>query len=95
MDQPTNKPAALFSSRHKRCETVQEALEGACNAILRGDLKDKLALAFNGDFGPDPVVTFQISIRKDIKTPGNFTYKSNTKITHDLGEGCAFYGLQP
>lgn len=95
MDKPINKQAALFLSRNKRCETVQEALEGACNAILRGDLSDKLALAFHGDFGPDPIVKFEICIRKDIKTPGEFTYKSNTKITHSLGEGCSFYGLKP
>lgn len=95
MDKPINKQAALFLSRNKRCETVQEALEGACNAILRGDLKDKLALAFQGDFGPDPIVSFEISIRKDIKTPGHFTYRSKTKIKHDLGEGCSFYGLKP
>jgi len=92
---PVDKQSALFLSRHRRCETVQEALEGAVNHILSGNLNKQLAEVFTGGFGPEPWVTFQITIRTDPKERGCFSYKANTKVGHDIGNPVSFYGLKP
>jgi hypothetical protein len=92
---PVNKQSALFLSRHRRCETVQEALEGAMNHLLTGKLNEQLAEVFAGGFGPEPWVTFQITIRQDPKETGTFSYQSNTKVGHDVGASVRLYGLKP
>lgn len=92
---PIDKQSALFLSKHRRCETVQEALEGGINHLLSGKLNDQLAEVFSGGFGPSPWITFQITIRQDPKESGTFVYKSNTKVGHDIGNPVSLYGLKP
>lgn len=92
---PVNKQSALFLSRHRRCETVQEALDGAINHLMTGKLNEQLATVFSGGFGQEPWVTFQITIRQDPKNPGTFSYCSNTKVGHDISGTVHLYGLKP
>jgi hypothetical protein len=92
---PINKQASLFLTRHRRCETVQEALNGAVNHIISGKINEQLAQVFSGSFGPEPWVTFQFTIRRDPQAPGTFAYHSNTKVGHDIGESIRFFGLKP
>ena len=95
MKTPINKQAALFLTRHRRCETVEEALNGAINHLMGGKINEQLAQVFSGAFGPEPWVTFQLTIRRDPQQPGTFAYNSNTKVGHDIGESTRFYGLKP
>jgi hypothetical protein len=92
---PANKQASMFLSRHRRCETVQEAFEGAVTHLLSGKLKDQLADVFSGGFGPEPWVSFQITVRRDPKEPGSFAYSSSTKVGHEIGNPVSLYGLKP
>ena len=92
---PVNKQAALLISGKRRCETMQEAIEMTINHLLKGKLNERLSEAFLGDFGSEPWVTFQITIRRDPKTPGAFAFKMNTKIGHEIDEPVNLYGLKP
>jgi hypothetical protein len=92
--EPVNKQASMFLSRRKDCETIKEAIEGAVNHLLAGKLTEQMADVFSGEFGPDPWVTFQVTIRKDVRTPGAFSYSANTKVGHDLGCPVRLYGLR-
>jgi hypothetical protein len=92
---PVDKQASMFLTRKRRIETVQEALEGAVNHLINGGMHEHLARAFTGSFGPEPWVAFTVTIRRDPKDPGLFTYASSTKIGHELGSSVQFYGLKP
>lgn len=91
-DQTTS---SLFLKRARRVNTIAEAVEGTIHHLQRGEFQKQAAAAFDGGFGPEPFVTFQITLRRDPKNPGRFSYRCNTKVTHDIGEGVAFYGLEP
>ena len=92
---PVNRQSALFLSKKKRVETVQEAIDGAVKHLLSGRINEQLAAAFTGQFGTDPCVTYKISFRRDPKEGGKFTYQSHTHISHEISEGVALYGLKP
>ncbi len=85
-DIPVNKDAALFLSRKKRAETVNEAIDGAINRLMKGELQDSLAACFTGDFGPDPVVTFKMSVRREAKHSGEFVMSVSTHVSHEVGD---------
>jgi hypothetical protein len=96
METPVNKQAALFLSRKRRADTVQDAIDGAVNHLMSGKINEQLAAVFGSDqFGPEPQVTFRVSIRRDPKTPGQFAYTAKTSIQHDLGSGVQLFGLKP
>lgn len=90
-----DKTSALFQSRKRHCNTVQEALDGAIAHLESGRIQEQIADVFAGGFGPEPTVTFQISIRKDVATPGSFVYQAQTKMTHEIGSPVRLHGLQP
>lgn len=95
-DTPVNRQAALFLSRKRHTSTVEEALDGAMNHIIHGGFKDALANVFAADdFGPEPVVTFKVSIRRDVASPGCFCYATTTNVSHHIGDGVKLYGLKP
>ena len=86
----------MFLTRnHERCETVQEALEKGINYLLSGKFNQHLVDAFTGDFGPEPFVTFQITINRDPRTPGTFAYRAAAKISHEVGTPVKLFGLKP
>jgi hypothetical protein len=90
-----NEPNTLFAKRGRRVDTIEEAVEGTIRHLQRGEFQRQAAAAFDNGFGPEPYVTFQITLRRDPKQPGMFAYRCNTKVGHDLGEGVSFYGLKP
>lgn len=90
-----NDQITLFAKRARRVDTIEEAVEGTIRRLQSGEFQRRAAAAFDGGFGPEPFVTFQITLRRDPKSPGRFSYRCNTKVTHDIGEGVAFYGLEP
>lgn len=92
---PVDKQASMFLTRKRRIETVSEALEGAANHLINGGMHENLANVFSGSFGPEPWVAFTVTIRRDPKDPGLFTYSSKTKIGHEIGTPVSFYGLKP
>ena len=87
--------STLFQRRTRRVDTIEEAVEGTIRHLQRGDFQRQAAAAFDGGFGPEPFVTFQITIRRDPKQPGAFSYCCNTNVRHDIGKGVNFYGLKP
>jgi len=93
MNDTTANP--LFLRRARKINTIAEAVDGAVRHLQRGDFQRQAAAAFDGGFGPEPFVTFRITIRRDPKQPGAFSYRCNTYVCHDIGEGVAFYGLKP
>jgi hypothetical protein len=88
-------PPPLFFKRARRVDSIEEAIAGAINHLQRGEFQKQAAAAFNGNFGPEPFVTFQITLRRDPKNPGAFSYRCNTNVRHDIGDGVSFYGLKP
>ena len=95
LNSPINRQAALFLSRKRHTETVEEALDGAMNHLNQGSFKDALVNVFAAnDFGPEPVVTYKISIRRDVASPGKFCYQASTQVSHHIGEGVKLYGLK-
>lgn len=82
-------------TRKRHTETVNEAVQGAVKHLSEKRFEEVLTNAFGGDFGPEPIVCFTISIRRDPKTPGRFVYTSKTKVTHQIGEGVQLFGLRP
>ena len=92
---PVDKQAALFLSRKRHCDTLQEALEGAVNHLVSGKISEQLAAVFAGGFGPEPSFSFQITIRQDPTCPGTFSYMATSKVTHDVGKAVRLYGLKP
>jgi hypothetical protein len=93
MSEPQTNP--LFLKRARRVDTIEEAVEDTIRHLQRGEFQRQAAAAFNGNFGPEPFVTFQITLRRDPKQPGAFSYRCNTNVRHDIGSGVSFYGLQP
>lgn len=91
----TDPPPTLFLKRARRVDTIEGAIEGTIAHLRRGEFQKQAAAAFAGGFGPEPYVTFQITLRRDPKAPGLFAYRCNTKVGHDISEGVSFYGLQP
>lgn len=85
----------LFLKRARRVDTVEEAIEGTISHLRRGEFQKQAAAAFDGGFGPEPYVTFQVTLRRDPKNPGLFAYRCNTKVGHEVSEGVNFYGLKP
>ena len=92
-DTPINKQAAIFLSRKRHSETIQDALDGAANHLMSGKLASQAGDVFAGAFGPEPVLTFSVSIRRDVKTNDQYVYKSTTKVHHEIGEGARLFGL--
>jgi len=92
---PINRQSALFLSRKRHMETVQEAIDMAASYILNGKLNEQLAQAFTGEFGQEPTLTVSFSFRRDPKTPGRFSCTRKTKISHDLEGTASFFGLKP
>ena len=95
MATPVNRQAALFLSRKPRCETVKEAIDGAINHLMSGKFNEQLADVFaSGGFGPDPSVTFSVTIRHDATDATKYVYTSTTKVTHDMGTKVNLFGLK-
>lgn len=92
MNDQTN---TLFAKRARRVDTIEEAVEGTIRHLQSGNFQRQAAAAFDGGFGPEPFVTLQITLRRDPKNPGAFSYRCNTNVRHDIGDGVAFYGLKP
>lgn len=92
MNEQTN---TLFAKRARRVDTIEEAVEGTIRHLHSGEFERQAAAAFAGNFGPEPFVTLQITLRRDPKQPGAFSYCCNTNVRHDIGSGVSFYGLQP
>lgn len=90
---PVDKQAALFLSRKRHTNTVQEAVEGAVNHLMSGRLNEQLADVFTGAFGPEPEVAFTIRIRRDPAHQGKYVYKAETNVLHGIGKGVKLYGL--
>ena len=93
MSEPQANP--LFLRRARKINTIAEAIDGAVGYLHSGEFERQAAAAFNGNFGPEPFVTLQITLRRDPKQPGAFSYRCNTNVRHDIGSGVSFYGLQP
>jgi len=91
---PINKQSAIFLSRKRQIETVSEAIEGAVNHLMSGRIQEQLANVFSGAFGPEPAVTFSITIRRDVAHSTKFAYTSRTQVKHDIGGDVKFYGLE-
>lgn len=90
---PINKQSAIFLSRKRQIETVSEAIDGAVKHLLSGKIQEQLAEVFTGAFGPEPVVTYTIMIRRDVANPAKFAYSSKTQVKHNIGGEAKFYGL--
>lgn len=86
---------SLFQRRSRRVDSIEEAIEGTIRHLQSGELRRQATAAFDGGFGPEPFVTFQITLRRDPKQPGAFSYRCNTNVRHDIGEGVSLYGLKP
>jgi transcriptional accessory protein Tex/SPT6 len=95
-NKPINRQAALFLSRKRHTNTVEEAIDGAMNYLVNGTFKDALAEIFSTEaFGPEPVVSFKMRIRKDVASPGKFYYTASTSVSHHIGDEIKFAGLNP
>ena len=94
MNTPINKQAAFFLSRKPRTETVQQAIEGAINHLMKGKLCEHLAEVFAGNFGPEPNVTFSVTIRRDATDVTRYCYSAKTVVGHDIGGQVKLYGLK-
>ena len=92
---PINKQAGLFLSRKRHSETITQAIEGSIAHLTKKRLQDACAHAFTGEFGPNPVVTMVIKIRRDPKESGKFTYSRKTEISHEIEDAFNLYGLKP
>ena len=92
-DIPINKQAALFLSRKRHSETIQDAIDGAANHLMSKHLSKQVSDVFAGGFGPEPVLTFTVRIRRDVKTNDQYCYSTATKVSHHIGEGVRLFGL--
>jgi hypothetical protein len=91
---PVNRQAANLFSKKRHTETVQQAVEKAAEDLLNGKLNRYLAEVFGSEaFGPEPMVTFKVSVRRDPAKPGAFSYMCSTQVQHDLGNPFKLYGL--
>jgi hypothetical protein len=92
-DIPINKQAALFLSRKRHSETIQDAIDGAANHLMSGKLAEQFSDVVAAGFGPEPVLTFTVRIRRDVKTNDQYCYSTATKVSHHIGEGVRLFGL--
>jgi hypothetical protein len=91
----TDRPTPSIFAKKRHTDTVQQALDGAAERLINGQLNKYLADVFfgNDQFGPEPEVEFSIKIRRDPATPGKFSYMAKTKVSHDLGSAFRLHGL--
>ena len=92
-DIPINKQAALFLSRKRHSETIQDALDGAANHLMSGKLARQFSDIVEAGFGPEPVLTYSVTLRRDVKTNDLYCYSSKTIVSHHIGEGMRLFGL--
>lgn len=92
---PVNKQAATLLSRKTRVETVSDALDLAAMNVCGPAFKAAIAEIFSeGKFGPEPVLTMSISVRKNGDLSGRFAVVTRTKVVHTVTEGRTLFGLE-
>jgi hypothetical protein len=92
-DTPINKQAALFLSRKRHSETIQDALDGAANHLMSGKLARQFSDIMEAGFVPEPILTYSVKLRRDVKTNDQYCYSSKTSVSHHIGESTQLFGL--
>lgn len=87
----------ILQHRKTRVANIRQALNGAIAHLTSERMPTIIAEIFHGDpppYGPDPVLSYTITIRRDAADPTKLTYIGKTKVTHDVGDGVKFHGLE-
>lgn len=91
---PVNKQAAMFMSRKRRAETVQDAMDFVATRISNPEFVEDIKGTLEAvDDNTMAEVQLVIRVRRDQKTTGALSVGLNQYLCHE-GQRSTYYGLE-